>query len=56
MGVYVRAKFEASNVILTGFRQGVILPPTTTKQTPKKPIQIRVKTLKCLGHLLEEIH
>ena len=27
MGVYIRAKFEASSIILTSFRQGVILPP-----------------------------
>ena len=26
------------------FRQGVILPQPTTKRTPKKPTQIRVKT------------
>ena len=28
MGVYLRAKFEVSSIIPTGFRQGVILPPT----------------------------
>ena len=27
MGVYLRAKFVVSSIILTGFRQGVILPP-----------------------------
>ena len=26
-GVYLRAKFEISSIILTSFRQGVILPP-----------------------------
>ena len=35
MGVYLRAKFEVSSIILTSFRQGVILPPK--KQTPKMP-------------------
>ena len=51
MDVYLRAKFEVSSIILTDFRQreggGVILPPSSTsKRTPKKPIQIRVKDLK----------
>ena len=41
MYVYLRAKIEVSNIILTSFRQrergeGVILSPTTTsKRTPK---------------------
>ena len=44
MDVYLRAKFEVSSIILTGFRQGVILlPPPTSKRAPKKPTQIRVK-------------
>ena len=43
MGVYIRAKFEVSSMILTSFRQGVILSPPTSKRTPKKPTQIRVK-------------
>ena len=30
MGVYLRAKFEVSSIILTGFRQGGILPPPHT--------------------------
>ena len=48
MCVYLRTKFQVSSMILTSFRQGVILhPPTTTtttsKRTPKKSTQIRVK-------------
>ena len=46
MGVYLRGKLEVSSVILTSFRQGVILQPPplrTLKRTPKKPTQIRVK-------------
>ena len=46
MGVYVRAKFEVSSIVLTSFRQwGEIYPPppSTSKQTPKKPIHIKVK-------------
>ena len=45
MSVHVRATFEVSSIILTGFRQGVILlpPPPTSKRAPKKPTQIRVK-------------
>ena len=43
MGVQLRANFEVSSMILTGFRQGVILPPPiTSKRTPKKPTQISV--------------
>ena len=53
MDVYLRAKFEASSVILTSFRQGVILPHPTSKRTPKKPTQIRVKN--CLLLALKEI-
>ena len=46
MGAYLRAKFEVSSIILTGFRQGVILPPPPQNEplkSQKKPIQIRVK-------------
>ena len=46
MSVYLRPKFEVSSIILTGVRQGgggVILLPPTSKGTPKKPIEIRVK-------------
>ena len=49
MSVYLRAKFQVSNIILTSFRQGVILLPSrahthTSKQTPKKPTQVRVNS------------
>ena len=54
MCVYLRPKFEVSSINLTSFRQGegnLTPPPTTSKQTPKKPNQIRVKkytpTRKC---------
>ena len=46
MGVYLRAKFENSSIILTSFRQGgwvILCPPPDLKQTPKEPTQIRVK-------------
>ena len=37
MGVYLRAKFEVSSIILTSFRQGgVILPPTPPQNEPLK--------------------
>ena len=42
MILYLRAKFEVPSIILPSFRQGVILLPTS-KRTPKKPAQIRVK-------------
>ena len=50
MGVYLQAKFQVSSIILPSFRQGgggVILPPPpfTSKQTTKKPTQIKVKAL-----------
>ena len=36
MGVYLRAKFEVSSIILAGFRQGVILPPPPPQNEPLK--------------------
>ena len=47
MGVYLRAKFQVSSIILTGFRQGGgnFTPPSPiSKQTPSKPTRIRVKS------------
>ena len=35
MGVYIRAKFEVSSMILTSFRQGGNFIPITSKRTPK---------------------
>ena len=43
--VYLRTKFQVSGKILTSFWQGgvgVILPPPTPKQIPKKHAQIMV--------------
>ena len=38
MGMYLRAKFEASGVILTSFRQGVTLPvPPPQNEQLKSP-------------------
>ena len=51
MGVYLRAKFEVSSIILTRFMGagggGVILPHPhpNSKRTSKKPTQIRLKLL-----------
>ena len=46
MAAYLCAKFKASSITLTGFRQGVILlRPPHLKTNPKKPTQIRVKDL-----------
>ena len=45
MCVYLRIKFQFSSIILTSFRQGVILPSPTSKRTFKKPIQIRIRVL-----------
>ena len=44
MGGNLRTKCQVSSVILTGFRQGVILTPSPiSKRTPKEPTQIMVK-------------
>ena len=46
MGVYLCSKFEVSSIILTGLRQGVILPPPptpTSKRTPKSPPRLGLK-------------
>ena len=52
MCVYLRAKFEVSNIILTRFRRRYPVPHTlihthtkTSKRTPKKHTQIRVKPI-----------
>ena len=42
MCIYLRAKFQVSSIIPTSFRQWVV-SPYTSKRTPKKPTQIRVK-------------
>ena len=41
--MYLCAKFEVSSIILTGFRWGGVNSPPTSKRTPKKTTQIRVK-------------
>ena len=47
MSVYLHAKFEVSSIILTGFRQGVILPiPQPQKEPLKSPPRLGLKILK----------
>ena len=36
MGVYLRTKFQVSSLILTSFRQGVILPSPSSENKPLK--------------------
>ena len=44
MGVYLCAKFEVSSIILTGFRQGVILSPPPPQNGPlKSPLRLELK-------------
>ena len=44
MCVDLRTKFQVSIILLTCFRQGILLPrPPTVKRTPKNPNPIRVK-------------
>ena len=45
MCLYLHIKLEVSSIILTSFRQGVILPPK--KQTPKMHTYNWVKSLVC---------
>ena len=48
MRAYLRTKFQASSITLAGFRRGNFHLSPTSRQTPKKPTQIRVKVF--LGH------
>ena len=48
MDVYLRAKYEVSSIILTSFNA----PPLTSKRTPKKPTQIKVKEKKNRTHTI----
>ena len=43
MRVYLRTKFHVSSIILTGFRQGVVLPPPTQRGPLKSPPRLRLK-------------
>ena len=46
MGVYLRGKYEVSGIILTGFRQGVILtPPPPQNEPPKTPTRVGLNIL-----------
>ena len=48
MGVYLHVKFKISSIILTGFRQGVILPspPRPPQNEPlKSPPRLRLKAV-----------
>ena len=47
MRVYLPKKYPTSSIILTSFKQGVILAPTA-KQTLKRPILIGVKHLRTI--------
>ena len=54
MGLYLRTKFQISSILLASFRQRVTPLPLTSKRTPKKPFQIRVKDKKLLLDKLSE--
>ena len=69
MCVYLRTKFQVSSIVLTSFKWGrdggdnftPPPPPThtlththTSKQTPKKPTQIRVKWLWPMTNSVQE--
>ena len=46
MCMHFRIKFQVSNIILTGFRQGVILPPSPLPQNEplKNPLRLGLKS------------
>ena len=47
MCVYLRTKFQASNIILTSFRQGTILPlPLPQNETLKSPPRLGLQFTK----------
>ena len=56
MCVYLRTKFEVSSIILTTFRQRVvvILSYSTSKRTPKKSTHTRVNDEKIVGSFYEK--
>ena len=45
--MYLSTKFQVSDIIVASFRQGEggVIHPLTSKWTPEKPTQIRVKFL-----------
>ena len=48
MGVYLRATFEVSSIILTSFRQGgggVILPPPPQNEPLKSPPRLGLRAV-----------
>ena len=49
---YICTEFQVSSIILRGFRQGGgnFTPRPTSKRTPKKPTQIRVKGVQTGGN------
>ena len=50
MGVYLPAKFKVSSIILTGFRQGVILPPSPQNEPLKSPPRSVLMINEIIGH------
>ena len=42
MCVYLRANFQVSSIILTSFRQGIVLPPPSNRKTKpwKNPLRL----------------
>ena len=54
MCLYLRAKYEVSSIILTGFRQSNFNPSPTSKQAPKETFQIRVKMTKIELELIRD--
>ena len=49
MCVYLRTKFQVSRIILTSFRQRVILPPPPTPALPQIRVTKDEKSLLCKG-------
>ena len=55
MGLYLRAKFEVSSMIVTRFRQGVILLPPPPPQSEPLKSPPRLGLIGCVQHTFTEL-
>ena len=57
MGVYLRAKFNVSSIILTSFRQGIDFYCPTSKRTLKNPPKLELNGfgLKIFRNLMKSL-
>ena len=55
MCLYLYTQFQVSSIILTSFRQGVVLLPSSAKETHRKPTLIRGKGCFCLRNCFRAV-